>query len=131
MSAVSDISLYDGQATPVEHTFEPVRVKDEQVIYQDKSGDVVIGWPEVILGNRLPSSSNSNYKATVRINLPITETLDGANHETLAYTLRSSHEFMIPNRATAAQRADLMAYAANLIATALVSSLVEDLDLPY
>lgn len=136
MSDVSDISLDDGLDTPVSHTFEPTRVKEDVVFYHDKDSGVILGYPSVSLGNRLPAKANGNYKATVKVRIPVLETAATAASgftpgPTLAYSLTFNGEFIIPERATSAERADLMAYAKNLLAHLTVSDLVESMDLPY
>ncbi len=74
MSAVSDIVINDGQVTPVAHTFNPSRVTGDLVSYHDKVSGVIAGYPSITLGNRLPTGKNGNYKATLRVRLPVLET---------------------------------------------------------
>lgn len=136
MSAVSDIVLNDGQATPVAHTFEPSRVASDMVIYHDKSSGVVAGYNALKLGNRLASRQNENYKATGKLVLPTLESAatNAAGFTpgpTVAYELRGDVSVVIPSRATDAERSDLEAYLKNLVANAVWGSLVTDAALPY
>lgn len=136
MSAVADITLNDGQSVPVAHVFNPTQVNPDLVAYHDKSSGVIAGYPSVTLGRRLPNRANGNYKATARIRVPVLETAATAASgftpgPTLAYALSFNCDVVIPERATAAERADLYAYAKNLLANAVFGGLVEDMDLPY
>lgn len=136
MSAVADIVLNDGAATPVAHTFKPTNVSPNLVTYHDKSSGVIAGYPKITLGNRLPSRENGNYKASGRINLPVLETAATASSgftpgPTVAYSLSAAVDAIIPARATLAERQDLYAFASNLLAHAVFGELVKDMDLPY
>lgn len=136
MSAVSDISINDGQATPASHTFEPTRVKEDVVFYHDKASGVILGYPQISLGNRLPSKANGNYKATVKVRVPVLETAATAASgftpgPTEAYALTFVGEWIIPQRATDAEKADLMAYTQNLVWLTVVNDLVTAMDIPY
>jgi hypothetical protein len=136
MSAASDIVIDDGATTPVAHTFNPTRVKDDVVSFHDKDSGVILGYPQVTLGNRLPNKANGNYKATVKVRIPVLETAATSATgftpgPTLAYFLAFSGEFIIPERATEAERDDLLAFAGNLIAHATVDNLVTQMDIPY
>lgn len=136
MAAVADITLADGQASPVNHTFNPVKVTSDLVIYADKVSGVMAGFPTISLGNRLPTGKNGNYKASGRIRLPVLETAATAASgftpgPTVAYSLNLNVDGVIPERATLAERKDLYAYGKNLLAHAVFGSLMKDMDLPY
>lgn len=136
MSQVADIILNDGQATPVAHTFNPTRVASNLVTYHDKSSGVIAGYPQITLGNRLPTKDNGNYKASARVRVPVLETAATAASgftpgPTVAYSLVGNIDLVIPERATLAERQDLQAYMQNLIANAVFADLSESMDLPY
>lgn len=136
MGNITTLTLNDGQATPVAHSFEPTRVGETLAIYHDKVSGVMAGYPSVSLGNRLPVKENGNYKVTARIRIPVLETAATAASgftpgPTVAYQLSANVDFVIPARATSAERDDLLAYTANLLDNAVVVSAVEDMDNPY
>jgi hypothetical protein len=136
MSDAIDIVLADGQATPVNHTFEPTRVSPDVVFYHDKATGVILGYPQVSLGNRLPAKANGNYKATIKVRIPVLETAATAASGYTpgpkeAYYLAFNGDFTIPERATAEEKADLYAFAVGLIASSAVDALVNDMDLPH
>lgn len=133
--AIADITLADGQATPVNHTFEPVLSQPGLVTYHDKVSGVSLGYPVLTIGNRLPNQANRNYKATAKIRTPILEAVSTAANgftpgPTLAYELMLKIDCVIPSRATLAEREDIYAYGKNLLADAVMASLVENTELP-
>lgn len=136
MAAVANIILADGQSTPVNHTFNPTDIKSDVVTYHDKSSGIIAGFPRVTIGRRLATPSNRNVKTTSRVYLPVLETAATAASgftpgPTLSYALSGNVDVVIPDRATAAERADLYAYLKNLVANAVFGSAVKDMDFPY
>jgi hypothetical protein len=135
MAAAANIVLNDGQATPVAHTFEPVRVAPDLVTYHDKVDGIVAGYRSITLGRRLPSAQNGNGKSSGRIRMPILETAATAASgftpgPTVAYSLACNIDSIIPDRATLDERKDLYAYATNLLAEAVFGDLMKDGILP-
>jgi hypothetical protein len=136
MAAVANIVIADGQAAPVNHTFNPVDVTPDLVKYADKVTGIIAGFPTIQLGKRLPSSTNGNYKSTGKIMIPSLETAATAASgftpgPTVAYYLQGDVSTIIPERATLQERKDLYAYMKNCIALALFSGIVVDMDFPY
>lgn len=136
MAAVANIVLADGQGTPVNHTFVPTQVSPDLVTYHDKATGIAAGYPRVTIGRRLASRENSNVKTSSRVYLPVLETVATASSgftpgPTVAYSLAGNVDVAIPDRATAAERADLYAYLKNLVAHAVFGSAVKDMDFPY
>jgi hypothetical protein len=133
MTAIADISVNDGQATPVSQTYEPARREPGLALFHNRVGGVIAGYPTLSIGSRLPNNGNRNFKATIKTRLPVLETAATAASgftpgPTVAYSLTSNIDFVIPDRATAAERADLLAISANLLDHATVVALVEDMD---
>jgi len=134
MGNISTLSLND--AVPAAHSFEPTMIGKDLVSYHDKSSGVFAGYPSITLGHRMPTASNRNYKVTLRVRVPVLETAATAASgftpgPTVAYSLNCNVDFIVPDRSTAAERADLVAYVSNLLAHSVVSSSVEDMDNPY
>jgi len=136
MGAVTALSLNDGQATPVAHSFEPTKVGESLAVYHDKVSGVIAGYPSVSIGTRFPTQENGNYKVTLRVKLPVLETAATAASgftpgPTVAYMLSGNMDFVIPNRASEAERDDLLAYCKNLLADAAIDAVTVDMDPPY
>jgi len=142
MAARGPIVINDGQATPVAHTFSPNsgdgNVPGVSVIeYEDRSGGISVGFPVVTVSTRKANKQNKNHKLVITTKVPVLETLSGSTlagivaSPTKAFDLIHREEFIIPERATLANRKDLLAYAKNLLANAVVTSAVHDLESPW
>lgn len=125
----ASLTINDGSATPVAKTFAPVRVAPELSVFSEKTSGVSAGFTNLTV----KSSPSSNTRATDRVDIeldyPVLSTVNGVS--TVAYTLRFKSYFVIPKTATAAERANLAAYAANALANSVVRAPVKDLDPLY
>lgn len=139
MNNVNDIVINDGQATPVAHTFTPKNVSANLVEYRDASYNlygaagprVLEGETYISIGNRPLVKSGDNYKATLRIRIPVMEDSSIVSSDSkLAYTLSANVDLIIPGRATAAQIDDLFAFLANINANSQWALTVTDQQMP-
>lgn len=134
MAAFADMTLNDGQATPVAHSFKARRIDGIVAKYQDISGGISLGFPTVLISSREPVNGNDNYKVVVKVSLPVLETISGSSYAgviaapQLAYTLVHTEEWILPGRSTLPVRKDLMAYVKNLLATTVMATVIHDLD---
>lgn len=130
MAVQANLTINDGQATPVAVTFNAQGVKGDVATYRDMSSTIAIGRREITLA--LTENRNS-MKIDSRILLPVLEVISGSDGgytpaPKVAYNLYSRCEDVIPNRATQAQRKDLRAFRWNLSNHAVYQSLVNDLE---
>lgn len=136
MSDVTAITLGDGQATPVNHTFDPVEVAPHVVFYEDKSASSVLGRPTLSIGQRRPNGANGNRKVTLRVRVPVLEEVGTSSSgytpgPSIAYSVLADMSFVLPSRATTAEINDIFAYAKNLMSHASIDEVVTDDDFPY
>lgn len=138
MSAISSITLADGQATPVSHTFAPLAITGTLAEWVDRASGIAIGYPTLSVNLRRPLKNEARvYKATVKIVAPVLEVTSPSTATgiqpapTKAFDLVFNGEFLLPERATKLQKADIIAYAKNLMANAVMKSLIEDLETVY
>jgi hypothetical protein len=136
MGAIAPLTILDGQATPVSHTFDVSRKDAGLAIWQDRSSGTFLGYPKITMTNRLPSTKNGNYKASVKIVVPVLETVTAASNgltpgPTKAYDLTANVDFIIPSRAEAGERDDILAYLRDLLSQSVITELVADGSLPY
>jgi hypothetical protein len=131
---IANITINDGQATPVAHTFEPIK-STLPALYRESLADVpVIGNGRVSVNNR---TTNGLNKVTVLLELPALETATGGNPEGYtaapaeAYKHQVKAEFILPDRGTVAQRKDLRVLLLNLLANAQIVDLIDELAPPY
>lgn len=148
MPALAALTINDGQATPVAHTFSPVRIDEKGVAsFYDRSGGIAIGFPRFTCSLREPiqpvragSASDArkrNYKAVLTIDVPTLESTSAATGTgiapapTVAYVHSSRQEFLLPERGSAAERNNVIAYAANALGNATVKSVLQNLEAFY
>lgn len=138
MTAIAAVTLADGQATPVNHTFAPVNIDATGVAkYADRSTGISVGFPTVSFSIKQPTKASPSYKVTAKVTLPVLEqtspsTATGIQPApTLAYNLLASVDMVLPERSTLAQRKDLLAYFRNYMAHAVITAAVNDYEAVY
>lgn len=127
MPAIAALTIADGQATPVNHTFSPVNIDSSGIAkWADRSGGIALGYPVVTFSQRPPVRGSRNYKMIVKVSLPVLEQTSASTATgiqpapTLSYALSGTMELVMPERSTLAQRNDLLAYVRNMMANATV-----------
>jgi len=133
MANQANIVINDGATTPVAHTFTPVNVNADGVAkYSDKALGVPIGYPIVTLQSKEPTKQNRSFRVVGKVALPSLEQVAGSANTgftpapVVAYTSYFNFDFSLPDRTSVQNRKDILAYAKNLLATALATSLVVD-----
>lgn len=136
MSAIANIAIQDGQATPVTHTFFPITSGQESSWRENQSSLPLVGQGTVLQVLKLDSRNGLNRVRLV-LELPALETATGANSAgytaapRVAYSNRATIEMVLPSRGTAAQRKDLRILLSNLLKDANVVDTVDNLNMPY
>lgn len=136
MSAIANIAIQDGQATPATHTFYPVVSGNDSVWRENQSALPLIGQGTVQQTLKLDSKTGLNRVRLV-LDVPALETATAANSQgytaapKVAYSNRVTVEFILPSRGTAAQRKDLRVMLSNLIKDATVVDTIDNLNMPY
>jgi hypothetical protein len=146
MPALAAITINDGAATPVAHTFNPSGPDKNGVNYfYDRSGGIAVGFPSVSIDLREPrpvqaggaSLASRLYRATVKVVYPVLEVTSPTTGTgiqpapTKSYDMTVRMEFLLPERSTLQNRKDILAFAKNILANANVTSLVQDLESIY
>jgi len=127
MTAIAALTLADGAATPVNHTFSPVNIDAAGVAkWADRSGGISVGFPQISFSLRNPSKGFKSYRITAKVVVPVLEVTSPSTTTgiqpapTLAYNMQGTVEFTLPERSTLQQRKDLLAYVRNYMANATV-----------
>lgn len=139
MSAIANVVINDGQATPVSHTFAPVTIDAQGVAkWADRSGGISVGFPTLSYSLKNPTGNSKSYKLTAKVMLPVLEqtspsTATGIQPApTVAYNLLANIEMVLPERSTAQDRKNLLAYVKNYLANAtVVTAGVENYEAVY
>jgi hypothetical protein len=132
MPAASNIELYDGQTTPVLHTFVPYRKDNGVVWYAERdTANTPLGFYIISLSQTVPKPSSPVIRSKANFVVP-REVYDSA---TGLYSYqnvgRVSIEFTSPTGDTTEQKKDLLAYAKNALALELFTDLVVSNLPPY
>jgi hypothetical protein len=142
MPAVAAIVLADAQTTPVNHTFNPLGPDANGVWwFEDQTTTSAIGNQKIsvqLVRPGVPRAGEDSSKRICRVKIgihtPILENVTNATISgispapTVSYIPRCNMEFLIPERSVKAfDRQTLRKYAANLLANANVTTVIEDL----
>jgi len=137
MPAIGNIVINDGAATPVAHTFAPVAVNGDLASYADRSGGISVGYPTITASLAAPSKTSRLYKARIKVVMPVLETISNSTMSgiapapTKAYDITADMTFLMPERSTLQDRKNILAFAKNLLANAVVTALVENNETVY
>lgn len=130
MPAMASITINDGKATPVAHTFAPVRTDGSNAKLANRNASIPKGFETLEVNVREAQSADGAYRITGSIVLPTTGTLP----DTSTGVLRSSKvdfAFSCAQLSTAQERKDLAALASNLFAHALFKQVIENVEPIY
>lgn len=133
MPAFSNIVINDGLGTPVAHTFAPDSDKSGAE-YADRVSGVPVGFGRITIRVKKPQGAATTHRVHMKIETPILETVSAQNAQgyvaqpRVAYKPMCNIEFTIPAQSVLQNRKDLLAYAKNLLANSLTTSLVENLE---
>lgn len=129
MPSASTISIYDGQATPVAHDFEPLTVTPSQAVLVCKESDTAAGQMQIIAGFSPASANRSTDRVNLRFNMPVEYTVDGVT--AVLHTARFNGDFVLPELLSQADRDNFAAYVANAVANAVLNGYISDRDPIY
>lgn len=138
MPAIAAVTLNDGAATPVAHTFNPVGINQVGVAeLADRSGGIPVGYPVLSVSTRKPVGQSRNYKIVVKITMPVLDVTSPSTGTgiqpapSVAHVPLGQVEFVFHERSLLQDRKNVLAFMKNAMANALVTSLVENLEAVY
>jgi hypothetical protein len=126
MTTIANMTLADGQASPVNHTFTAKGVRNGLAKWLDQVGGISAGMPIVTFSLREPAKSSPTTKVTMKVRLPTLETSPSFLVPTVAYENFAVIDFVCHQRSTLAERKDLLAFVKNLLATTPMGDSVKD-----
>lgn len=140
MASQVNLTLNDGQTTPVAHTFSTNGAgwsDSAQAIvanWVDRSPGFAIGYWKASLSFKEPSKNKKNYTVLAKSSVPVMEVLNSSTYSgitpapTVSYMPISTTKFDIPERSSSDSRKNQLAIHRNLIAHAVMTSAVVDLE---
>lgn len=136
MPSIANLVLADGQASPVNHTFEVMTAQmgeDRPAVFMEKSAGSVNGYLQLTVLTR-KSKTNGSYKTLVKLALPTLETVTGSSPSgfapapAVAYTEFATLDITHPERSALQNRKDVLAYLASLFNHAEFKKVVHNIE---
>lgn len=133
MSAQADITINDGAATPVAKTFKArgyLSSDPTTMRWLDDSSGLAVGNPQITIQHKdIPNSPL--IKQRFKVALPVMKTISGSDggytpQVDVAFTGFADLVVTIPRHMSLADRKNLRAFAANLLANAIFAQYVQD-----
>jgi len=137
MTAIANLVLNDGQATPVAKTFTPTRAALDEAMWQDRTSGIFTGMPTILLSSRKPNKTSDLFKVRATVKLPVMEVVSNATYSGItpapqvAYTLQATVDLILPARSSLQNRKDIRSFVANLLSNTQLTNLVDNFESPY
>lgn len=140
MASQANLTINDGQATPVAHTFGTNgagwsdSLKAILASWVDRSQAAPVGYWKASLSFKEPQRGEKNYSVVFKSEVPVLEVVNSSTYSgiapapTISYVPLAQTRFSIPMRASLQSRKDLLAIHRNGLALAVVTSAVQDLE---
>lgn len=140
MASQANVTINDGQATPVAHTFYTNgagwsdSLQGILASWVDRSATAAVGFWKLSLSFKEPGKGRKNYIVVAKSEVPVLENVTNSTVSGIApapmvsYNPISKTEFSIPERSTTAARKDMLAIHRNFLANAVITSAVQDLE---
>lgn len=126
MPAIAALTLADGQATPVNHTFNVGTTNGSKAEWQERSSSLPAGYFVITDEVRKPASPGAAYRRIIGFNIPVTATVDGS----LKVVRFNSGQVILnfSESSTEQERKDQLAYMTNFLLNASVKAAVPALE---
>ncbi len=131
MPAIGTVTINDGQSTPVAHNFNPVDIENATARWADRSTGTPTAYIGMSATQKDPSGSSRNFRQSFTLTLPTIATDPSTGKNYVARTARCEISFVLPETSVLQERKDILAYAKNMLANAMVTSVVQDLEHVY
>lgn len=136
MPQISDLAISNGASTPVSKTFVPHKPQqaDNAAVWFNKDASTPVGYRRITAVTK--QRSDGGFKVDLTIADPVLAIVDGqccvdANDPQVSYTDFANISFVIPRGATIDNRKDILAFAKNLLGTAMATALVVNNEVIY
>lgn len=129
MPAIATLTVNDGQASPVAHSFDPVTTDGSLAKWADRSPSIPAGFRTISEEVLPPANGRTVYKITFGYYNPTVATVDGSDQ-----VVRFSSAQVVLNIApdsSLQERKDLLAYVANSLGLSTIKTSVQNLEPHY
>lgn len=125
MPAIANLTINDGQASPVAHTFAVGTTDGQQAKWVEKSAANSLGYFPLTYSVRLSKSATGANVVEIGLSTP---TLDGTVTNAVARKSTASVRFNFSQAATQQEMKDLVAYVTNFLSNASVKAAIPALE---
>lgn len=126
MPAIATLTINDGQAAPVAHTFSPQSTTGQKAQWADRSPTIPAGYRTISHELADPNGTRTVHKVTMGFMTPVVATVDGS--DTVVRYNSGQIILNINPQSTLQERKDIMAYMINTMSNATVKTSVENLE---
>lgn len=136
MPSIALLQLKDGQATPVNHDFTPQssQIGDQPAVWYNREANTPLGYRRVTLSVKAVTNGVSKVRVVIAdpilVNPSSACCIDKSTPQ-VSYTDFFDATFSVPFQSSAANRADILAYAKNMLASDFISQAVLKLEPTY
>jgi hypothetical protein len=127
--AIAALSINDGQASPVAHSFDPVTTDGSLAKWADRSPSIPSGYRLISFEVVPPSGNRTTWKVTAGFTNPTVATVDGV--DTVVRYSSAQVVLNIHPDSLLQERKDLLAYVANFLDHATIKTSVNNLEPVY
>lgn len=127
MGQAASFTLNDGAASPVAVTFSPERLPDGKIAWVDRRKSVVSLQPRIILNQSPAYGGRTTHKAGFEVVYPVEGLVDNVPAP-VATGRYVDGKFVFPENMPAADRAHMVAFAANFMDAPLIRAVFENND---
>lgn len=123
------LAIMNGAATPVAKSFAPEQVSPKLSTFTERTATSSAGYARLGIGLDMAKASRPTNRIDISADFPVQETVNGVL--TVTRVLRFKGYYVIPDTATAAERADMAAIVANALDNPQIRAVIRDLDPLY
>lgn len=132
MPANAQITVKDGAATPVDHTFAPTRIDANNIAtFQERTSGIPVGYPTITWQLRAPNAGGQTYKLSGKLTVPkVINTTDSSGKAVTSvdYTNLATVEMVVSQRSSFQERKDLRVMLSNMLVNAAISASADNLE---
>lgn len=126
MPAIAALTIKDGATTPADHTFSPVSTNGSKAEWAERSAGSPAGFFTLSHEVRKPASAAAANRVVIGFNMPTMAAVDGV--QTVVRNSSAKVELNLSSLSTEAERDNLLAYIANVLANADVKKTVKNIE---
>lgn len=123
------LTINNGAATPVAVAFSPERIAPELSTFVDRSSGVSALYPRISVKFSPAAGNRPTNRVDVDIDYPKASVVNGVSNVASVGRFRSY--CVIPDNFDLTDRANMQAFAQNVLANAVVKAVIKDLDPMY